>query len=306
MNGLTSKVLMIRPYSFHKNEETAKNNYYQKDLSDQGKEATTQAAQAEFDAFAAILKEEGIEVIVHQDTEEYETPDSLFPNNWISFHPQHKAILYPMFAINRRLERNPKVLATLQKAYGSIAIIADYSEGEKEGLFLEGTGSMVLDREHKIAYAALSKRTDSSLLHRFCKEHGFEPMAFHSYQTVGSQRLPIYHTNVMMSVGPTFAVIGLDTLDRPEEKVAVLAKLETTGKEVLVLSEAQINQFAGNMLTLRGQDGPLLVMSSAAYHSLTTEQIQYLETHAKLIHSPLTTIEHCGGGSARCMLAELF
>ncbi len=306
MNGLTSKVLMIRPHSFHKNEETAKNNYYQKDLFDQGKQATTQAAQSEFDTFVAILKAEGIKVVVHQDTAEHETPDALFPNNWISFHPECKAILYPMFAANRRLERNPKVLETLQKEHGLVAISRDYSDGEKDGLFLEGTGSMVLDRAHKIAYAALSERTNSSLLNRFCEEQDFEPMAFHSYQTVGSQRLPIYHTNVMMSIGPTFAVIGLDTLDRPEEKKAVLAKLQTTGKEVVVLSETQISQFAGNMLTLKGKEGPLLVMSSAAYHSLTVEQIQRLEAHAKLIHSPLTTIEHCGGGSARCMLAELF
>lgn len=304
-NGLTSKVLMVRPYQFHKNEETAVNNHYQQDLDKQTEEITKSALE-EFDTFVRVLRDSGITVIVHQDTGNHDTPDSIFPNNWVSFHSNGETILYPMYAENRRKERNPEVFKTLQEQHYSTSVVADYSAGEKENIFLEGTGSMILDRVHRIAYAALSDRTNKDLFERFCNEQNFQAVSFYAYQSVGKQRLPIYHTNVMMSVGPTFAVVGLNTVDHLVEREELINSLQYSGKSIIELSETQINQFAGNMLTLEGAKGPLLVMSSAAYQSLDFAQISELEKHAQLIYSPLPTIELCGGGSARCMLAELF
>lgn len=306
INGFTHRVLMVRPFQFHKNEETATNNYYQKEAQYQSKSALTRAAQKEFDALVDKLRAVGIEVIVHQDTPEFETPDSLFPNNWISFHPNFRVILYPMFAVNRRKERNPVVFQTLEKNGISIRVLKDYSAYENTTVFLEGTGSMVLDRANKIAYAALSERTNRKLFQQFCLEQAYQGIVFTSYQTVEGMRLPIYHTNVMMSIGPTFATVGLDTIDSKDERKQLYDALMRTQKELVLLSESQINQFAGNMLTLIGEQGPVLVMSSAAFSSLTQAQKKQLKQHAQLIHSPLDTIEHCGGGSARCMLAEIF
>lgn len=304
-NGLTSKVLMVRPYRFHKNEETAVNNHYQQDLDKQTDEITKRAQQ-EFDAFVHVLRESGITVIVHQDTGNQDTPDSLFPNNWVSFHPEGATILYPMYAKNRRKERTPEVFKTLHEQHYHTTVVADYSDGEEKNIFLEGTGSMILDRVHRIAYAALSERTNKDLFEHFCSEQNFQAVSFNAYQSVGEERLPIYHTNVMMSVGPTFAVVGLDTVDDLVAREKLQQSLQASGKSIIELTEAQINQFAGNMLSLEGTNGPLLVMSSAAYHALDPVQISQLENHAQLVHSPLPTIEACGGGSARCMLAELF
>ena len=227
MKGFTSCVLMVRPVVFYKNDETAANNYYQKRDLSRSVDEITLAAQNEFDALVVRLQSVGIEVVVHQDTIETITPDSVFPNNWISFHSKNKAILYPMYAPNRRLERNPEVIDTLRKHGLSMDVIADYSPWEKELHYLEGTGSMVLDREAHVAYAAISERTDPDLFVHFCKEQGFAPIVFHSYQSVGGKRLPIYHTNVMMSVGPTFAIIGLQTLDHSEERKKVIAPVKS-------------------------------------------------------------------------------
>ena len=304
--GYTNRVLMVRPYQFHKNEQTAANNYYQKDALEQTSVSTTQAAQQEFDAMVARLREVGVTVIVHQDTDTYETPDAVFPNNWISFHPEHSFIYYPMYAPNRRWERNPEVLERLRAEGIDVHLHKDYSFHEANEIYLEGTGSMVLDRACGIAYAALSERTHPELFLQFCSDQGFTAVPFFAFQTVDKQRLPIYHTNVMMGIGPTFATIGLDTIDNKAERKKVSQTLEDSGKEIISLSEDQINQFAGNMLTLIGKSGPVLVMSRAAYRSLEKDQIRRLEKHAQLVHSPLDTIERCGGGSARCMLAELF
>lgn len=304
--GFSGRVLMVRPYQFHKNEETAQNNYYQKDAQQQSSDVLTLAAQKEFDGLVHQLRQAGITVIVHQDTNEFVTPDSLFPNNWVSFHPENEVILYPMYAVNRRKERNPKIWDSLASEGVSIKVKQDYSLLEEDNIFLEGTGSMVLDRANRIAYAAISERTHLKLFVQFCADHDYKAHAFHSYQTVATQRLPIYHTNVMMSIGPTFATVGLETIDVMAERELLIQRLTQSGKAIIPLTEAQINQFAGNMLTLIGTDGPILVMSSAAYYSLTAQQKAQLEKHAQLIHSPLDTIEHCGGGSARCMLAEIF
>lgn len=305
-SGFTDTVLMVRPYQFYKNEETAHNNFYQKDTQNNSSEALTLAAQQEFDDLVTQLQQCGVHVIVHQDTDEFVTPDSLFPNNWVSFHPKKRVVLYPMYAHNRRRERNPKVWDSLASHGITVSVSQDYTPYEKQNIFLEGTGSMVLDRTNRIAYAALSERTAAELFGRFCKDFNYDGFVFNAYQTVAEKRLPIYHTNVMMSIGPTFATVGLDTIDASKERDFLIQKLEKSGKTVIPLTEAQINQFAGNMLTVLGTDGPVLIMSSAAFNALTSQQKKELEKHALLVHSPLDTIEHCGGGSARCMLAEIF
>lgn len=306
MNGFTDHVLMVRPYRFRLNTETATNNYYQKQLLALSADAIAEQAHREFDDFVSLLRCEGVRVTVHQDRAKPDTPDALFPNNWVSFHPKNRAVLYPMFAPNRRLERNNDVFKTLKKEHIDITIEKDYSKLEIESKFLEGTGSMVLDRVNKKAYAALSERTDKTLLYRFCLDYGYQPVAFHAFQTVNGKRLPIYHTNVMMSIGDHFALVGFETMDYLEEREWLSAELIESGKEIIPLSEAQIQSFAGNMLLLQGLNQPLLAMSTAAYKSLVDIQIKTLEKYVKLIHSPLDTIEHCGGGSARCMLAEVF
>lgn len=306
VSGFTGRVLMIRPYQFHKNEQTAQNNYYQKDADYSSVDRLTRAAQDEFDGLVQVIRRVGVEVVVHEDTNEFVTPDSLFPNNWVSFHPHNEVVLYPMYAENRRKERHPSVWDSLAKAGVSIKVKQDYSPFEQEGVFLEGTGSMVLDRAQRIAYAALSERTDPKLFVRFCADHGYEAHSFRANQTVGGRRLPIYHTNVMMSIGPSFAIVGLDTIDDNDERLSLIEKLEKSGKTIISLTEEQIERFAGNMLTLLGSEGPVLVMSSSAFNALNDDQKARLEKHAQLVHSPLDTIERCGGGSARCMLAEIF
>lgn len=306
MSSLTSHILMVRPYRFRMNDQTAINNFYQENIVDFTPEIIALKAQQEFDALVALLRSEGIRITVHQDTADPETPDALFPNNWVSFHARHQGIIYPMCAENRRVERTHDVFKTLKNDNTNIVIAKDYTAFEMEGKFLEGTGSMVLDRTHKKAYAALSERTDLALFLLFCKENDFEPIHFTAYQTVDDKRLPIYHTNVMMSVGSTFALVGLESIDSPIEREFLTAHLFDSDKTIIPLTDEQLSQFAGNMLELQGPEKSLLVMSSSAYNSLTKQQIQELEKHAKLIHSPLDTIERCGGGSARCMIAEIF
>lgn len=306
MNRLSSHILMVRPHRFRMNDQTATTNFYQKGFADWTSERIAKQAQQEFDAFVLLLRSEGIKVTVHQDNPEPDTPDALFPNNWVSFHDQHRAILYPMYAKNRRKERTPAIFETLKNDGVEIFVEKDYSNYENKAQFLEGTGSMVLDRVHKKAYAALSERTDRALFFRFCLDMGYDPIYFNANQTVEGKRLPIYHTNVMMSVGTTFALVGLTSIDILEQRELLTAQLLESGKEIIPLSEGQLSQFAGNMLLLQGAKSPLLVMSSTAYRSLTPQQLSTLEQHAKIIHSPLDTIERGGGGSARCMMAEVF
>ena len=306
MENLTAHLLMVRPHRFRKNEQTATNNFYQKALDGLSDEQITARAHNEFDHFVQVLRNHGIRVSVYQDPGIQDTPDALFPNNWVSFHREHQAIFYPMYAPNRRLERTVKIFEVLKSDGVDMTLLADFSIYEKNHQFLEGTGSMVLDRQHKIAYAALSERTDPDLLVQFCDKMGYKPLAFNAYQTFGDQRLPIYHTNVMMSIGPTFAMVCFDAIDDPTEVALLKQTLAETHKEVVILSEKQIEQFSGNALTLQGRTGPLLIMSSSGYKALDDNQKAQLNKHATLIHSPLPTIESCGGGSARCMMAEVF
>ena len=307
MQQTTNTILMIRPANFRMNEQTAVNNYYQQELSGMLPASINAKAQEEFDAFVEKLTAVGIEVVVVEDTKEPDTPDALFPNNWISFHENGDIAIYPMFAENRRLERREDVLEVLEEKGFSIENVIDYSEAEEEGIFLEGTGSMILDRQNRKAYCALSPRADEELFIEFCEDFEFTPVIFEANQTVDGQREAIYHTNVMMCVAETFAVVCLDSIDDKKEKKNLLKHLKSDKKEVIAISEEQVTQFAGNMLQVRGNnDERYLVMSTSAYESLTNQQLKNLEKHTKIVHSSLQTIETCGGGSARCMMAEVF
>lgn len=316
---MTDTVLMVRPTAFRYNEQTAANNLYQHNPSYLSSLTAQDKARNEFEGLVTNLRHGGIHVIVVEDNRETDTPDAVFPNNWISFHDNGTVVLYPMWAPNRRLERRQEILTALQENHGYwIKKIMDYSPYENEGKFLEGTGSLVLDRIHKIAYACLSPRTHPELVQKFCDDFGYQPVIFHAYQEWEGKLHEIYHTNVMMSVGENIAVICADTIKDVKEREKVLQKLSKTGKEIVLLTEEQNNHFAGNMLQLHtntpllsslegGNRGVgVLVMSEQAYRSLSYEQIRQIEEKTAILYSPLDTIETCGGGSARCMMAEVF
>lgn len=306
MHQTTNTILMIRPVNFRMNEQTAVNNYFQEDLNLKNAEINRKAQQ-EFDAFVGKLRAVGINVIVESDDELMDTPDSIFPNNWVSFHSNGDVAKYPMFAENRRKERRDEVFIRLEDEGFLIENIIDYTSAELEGVFLEGTGSIILDRVNRKAYCALSPRADEDLFIEFCEDFEYSPIIFTANQTVNGKRLPIYHTNVMMCIAENFAVICLDTIDDKKERKAVVKALKQDGKEIISITENQMHQFAGNMLQLRGENNQrYLVMSEAAHQSLTTSQIKVIEKHGPIISSSLETIETCGGGSARCMMAEVF
>lgn len=297
---------MIRPVAFRMNEQTAVNNYFQEDLSFKNSEINSKA-QKEFDAFVSVLSEHGVKVIVVDDKVETDTPDSIFPNNWISFHHSGTIAVYPMFAENRRKERREDIFDILEKEGFVIENVMDYTGAEDDGVFLEGTGSILKDRINQKAYCALSERAHEELFIEFCEDFDCFPVVFTANQTVDGERLPIYHTNVMMAMAETFVVICLDTIDNKKELKNVIEHLKKDGREIIAISEEQMHHFAGNMLQVLGaNDQRYMVMSSQAYHSLDQNQIRAIEGHCGILHSPLDTIETCGGGSARCMMAEVF
>lgn len=290
---------MIRPVDFKFNIQTAENNKFQRASTE---DHVQQQALKEFDNFVTLLRTNGVEVTVIDDTLHPETPDSIFPNNWISFHNNGEVLLYPMFSENRRLERRQDILNSIGKDF-EITRITDLSVYEHQHIFLEGTGSMVLDRDYKLAYACLSLRTDKAVLEDFCSKTGYTAVVFSAEDSTG---FPIYHTNVMMCIATRFAVVCLEAVPDPLEREKITTSLTSSGKEIITLSLDQMNHFAGNMLEVRNNKGDsLLVMSEQAYRSLHDHQIQQLEQYSKLIYSPLYTIERNGGGSARCMLAEI-
>jgi hypothetical protein len=307
MTQITNTVLMIRPVQFRMNEQTAVNNYYQKVLEHTLPETVNTKAVAEFDTMVKTLKNAGIQVIVVEDSKEFDTPDSIFPNNWISFHKNGTIGLYPMFAKNRRVERKASIIEAVEAEGFKIETVVDYTAAEDDGYYLEGTGSILLDRENQKAYCALSERADEELFIEFCEDFEYTPVVFSAYQTVNNKRELIYHTNVMMCLGTTFAVVCLASIDDKKERKNLLKHLHEDGKKVIEISEEQVNNFAGNMLQLKGtNDQSYLVMSQSALESLRPAQVQLLEVHATIISSKLDTIEACGGGSARCMMAEVF
>jgi hypothetical protein len=295
----TSKVLMIRPLHFGYNAETAVNNSFQ--VKGDPENLAEKAVQ-EFDLFVTALKNEGIDVTVVEDSPDPHTPDAIFPNNWISFHESGIYCLYPMFAPNRRKERKTEVLEVIRNKFHYHHLL-DFTGYELENRFLEGTGSMVLDREKRLAYACLSPRTDRGVLEDFCKKMNFRPVVFHSTDESGQA---IYHTNVMMCVADRYVVICLDSIADREEKKFVTDTIRTSGKEIIPISTGQMNHFAGNMLQLENKQGEkILVMSSAAWDSLSEAQREKLTGYNRILHAPLQNIETNGGGSARCMIAEI-
>jgi len=306
MQQSTNSILMIRPINFRMNEQTAINNYYQEALDLKNAEINKKA-QFEFDVYVEKLKSHGVEVIVISDTVDFDTPDSLFPNNWISFHEDGTVAFYPMFAENRRHERREDILDILEENGFLIENVVDYSSAEEEQIFLEGTGSLLLDRVNRKAYCALSPRADEELFIEFCEDFEYTPVVFTANQSVDGKRKPIYHTNMMMCLAETFAVICLDTIDDKQERKSVVKHLKENNKQIIEITEHQVNHFAGNMLQVKGKNEErFLVMSQAAFDCLTQTQIQQITKHCKIISSSLETIETCGGGSARCMMAEVF
>ncbi len=306
MEQITNTVLMVRPVSFRRNEQTAVNNFFQEKLQLTHVEINKKA-QEEFDSLVNKLESVGLQVVVLNDKEELDTPDSIFPNNWVSFHQEGTAVVYPMFAENRRRERRMDFFEELERRGFIIKEVIDYTKAEEEGVFLEGTGSMILDRENQKAYCALSPRADEDLLIEFCEDMEFTPVVFSAYQDVQGERKLIYHTNVMMCVAEEFAVICLDCIDDKKERNNVKRHLKEDGKEIIEISEAQMHSFAGNMLQVKGgRDKKYLVMSTTAHQSLTREQLRRIEKHCEILSSDINTIETCGGGSARCMMAEVF
>jgi len=295
----TNHILMIRPVDFKFNAQTAGNNKFQQESSDENVQSL---ALKEFDGFVAMLRNNGVEVTVIDDTLTPETPDSIFPNNWVSFHDNGEVILYPMFSENRRAERRKEIIDRVHENF-VITRIIDLSANEANNVFLEGTGSLVLDRVNRIAYACLSLRTDEKVLAEFCSKAGYKSVVF---SALDDQGFPIYHTNVMMCIGSRFAVVCFDSIPDETEKNTLRQSLVDTNKEIIEISFLQMNQFAGNMLEVKSNTGDdLLVMSEQAYLSLDSNQLASLSKYCKLVHAPLYTIEKNGGGSARCMLAEV-
>jgi len=299
---------MIRPLAFNYNVQTAVNNHYQKanDFNSNSNQINL-TAQTEFDNFVLKLKSFGVNVIVFQDDDKFDTPDSVFPNNWISFHSNGDIALYPMFAKNRRNERREDVVKCIEKNGYPINNVIDYSFAEESNIYLEGTGSIVLDRLNKKAYCAISERSNEDLLIEFCEDFEYSPIIFSAFQSVNEVRELIYHTNVMMCVADNFVIICLDCIDNKKERNNVISHLKGDGKEIIEISENQVNSFAGNMLQILGRNNnPLLIMSESAYNVLTSFQKDIINKYVKIVFSSLNTIETYGGGSARCMMAEVF
>jgi hypothetical protein len=300
MSQSTSNILMIRPVSFGFNEQTAESNAFQTRDADQ--QQVQAKALAEFDGLVKVLRNNGVNVIIMEDTPEPRTPDSIFPNNWVSFHATGNVFLYPMQAENRRLERREDIITQLEDNF-EVKQVIDLSHFEHDNQFLEGTGSMVLDRENKIVYACLSPRTDENVLDVFCGQTRYNAVKFHAVDEKGSA---IYHTNVMMAMGSDFAVICLGSIINNTEKQFVIKSIQNSGKEIIDITYDQMNHFAGNMLEVKNAVGEtLIVMSQSAYKSLTYEQKAILSSFGKLIYADISTIEANGGGSARCMMAEV-
>ena len=304
MKQITKNILMIEPVSFNYNAETALNNYFQKSDINFSKSQIQKKALEEFNNFVKLLRSKQVNVHVIKDTIHPLTPDSIFPNNWISFHSNGEVLLYPMFANNRRLERRRDIIKKLQNEY-FVSEVKSLVHYEDKSIFLEGTGSMILDRTNKICYASISLRTNKSIVLDFCDQLNYKPVLFNSFQDVDGKRLPIYHTNVMMCLASDFAIVCLDAIDSQDEKNSVINSLITTNKEIIQISELQANKFAGNMLQVQG-DKKYLIMSESAFNILSEKQIQKIESYCSILYSDLKTIEKFGGGSARCMMAEIF
>lgn len=300
MQNKTSKVLMIKPVQFGFNEQTATSNSFQENSNDLNSNQIQSKALNEFNAFVDLLKTKGIDVIVFEDTKLPPTPDSVFPNNWISFHENKTVVLYPMLAENRRLERRNDIIDFFKIENSNLI---DLTNHEKQNHFLEGTGSIVFDYMNQIAYANCSPRTDKKLLEDLCEKLNYKIITFKAIDENGKD---IYHTNVLMCIGKDFAVLCSDSIPNKEELKLVIKSLENTGHEIIEITYQQMNSFAGNMYQLFNSSGKsFIILSEQAYNSLNKEQLIKLEQYGELLHTPLYTIEKNGGGSARCMITDV-
>ena len=302
---ITGHLMMIRPKNFGYNPETAKSNAFQTEPEKTGESSETirEKAMAEFDHFVGLLEEKGVRITVIEDNNDPITPDAVFPNNWVSFHQNGTAITYPMESESRRFERNEAIIDELAESFDVHAVF-NLDTYEDKGLFLEGTGSMILDRVNRIVYACLSTRTDLEVLEVFCKLLNYRKVVFHS---VDGGRQPIYHTNVMMALGESFVVVCMETILDAKERDTLKKYFYETKKELINITLDQMNAFAGNMLQVKtDRNTSLVIMSSQAYASLRPDQIRHLERHTEILHAPIPTIETYGGGSVRCMMAEVF
>jgi hypothetical protein len=302
---ITSSVMMIRPVNFGYNEETAQSNAFQVASSPESSAWVQDLALQEFNAFATRLKNSGVNVIIFDDKPSPFTPDSIFPNNWITFHEDGRVVLYPMQAHNRRLERKKEIITSLSEKYGfRITEIIDLSHYENADKFLEGTGSMIIDRQNGLVYACNSNRTHPEVLKVFCDLFACKPLMFNA---TDKNNVPVYHTNVMMAVGENISILCSDAIRDSKEKNQVLGLLKETGKELIDLSMNQMFSFAGNMLQVKdNKSNPVLVLSEQGYDSLNQQQKEKITSITSILHSDISHIEKFGGGSARCMLAEIF
>lgn len=305
-NGLTDTLLMIEPVCFDYNLQTSVDNHFMT-LENKSKDEIQKNALAEFRLMVDQLRSHNINVIVEKDTTQPRTPDSVFPNNWLSFHENNQAVIYPMLAENRRLERRQDIIADVEKYMNKNYRLIDLTEYEKSGDFLEGTGSMVLDRVNKKAYATISERTDKTLFFYFCKIMHYTPVLFKATQKIGDKMFPIYHTNVLMCIADNFSVICLESIENELERNHLIKMLENDEKKIIDISPEQMNAFAGNMLQIKNRQGiKFIALSQTAFKSLNEKQISALSAQNHLIVIPIPTIEKNGGGSVRCMMAEVF
>ncbi|MBH76189.1 MAG: amidinotransferase [Flavobacteriales bacterium] len=306
MKQSTSNLILIRPFKFFSNPETSINNYFQDKSNEKKETIISKQALFEFDNFIKVLKKNDLNIYLFSDTENPITPDSLFPNNWFSTYYRGDIHLHSMFAKNRRLEKRIDVIDLLKENFIVNNIFDKTKILEEKNQFLEGTGSLVLDRVNRIAYAALSERTNKFLLLEFCKQINFRPVYFTAYQNFENKKI-IYHTNVMMSVASKYVIICLDSIINKKERNDIINCIEKSEKKIIPISLDQVNNFCGNVIELNNNNNHnLLVMSTKAFNSFSNSQIKTIENFSKIVHSPLDTIEKYGGGGARCMIAEIF
>ena len=301
MNQITKNILMIRPSSFGYNEDTSKDNFFQSKVDNMNDNEIQLAAIYEFENMCSILRENGINIIVCENEKNKNLSDDVFPNNWISFH-KDKYVIHSMYAESRRKEKNISFIETLNNNGFNYSLLNDYTKYEESDVFLEGTGSVVLDRKNKVAYCAISKRSDLNLFEKFCKDIGYSPITFTSYDSNGGI---VYHTNVMMSIGDDFILVCLDSITDKVERKRVKGSIEITGRNIIEINLKQMECFAGNLLQLGEKGNKIIVISQLAFSSLTTNQKQILSSESKILNIPIPIIQKCGGGSVRCMIAEL-
>jgi len=301
MSQITKNILMIKPSSFGFNDDTSGDNYFQKQINHLSQSEIRLKAVKEFENMCSILKKNGINIIVFENDENKKLTDDVFPNNWISFHG-NKYIIHSMYAKSRRGEKNKSFIKTLSNHNFNYTLLNDYTNYEIEDVFLEGTGSVVLDRVNKYAYCSISKRSNVDLFKLFCDDIGYKPISFKSYDSRGDL---IYHTNVMMSIGDDFALVCFESINNKNEKFLVKESLEKSGRKIVEITLSQVDCFAGNLIQLGDKKNKIIVISELAYSSLNNDQKNILSAESKIVNIPIPTIQKCGGGSVRCMIAEL-